>query len=98
MDIASIAKMNSALDIFKKISEASPAKASLKLNVRRLLIQDDSVRIEGFVSNNQQLGLFKNALTGIAVAGKIEQLSPSTLTANEGASFALAFKVDRGTK
>lgn len=98
--ISGLARMNSGLDIIKKINDATPGKTSLTLNVRKLDIADSSVRIEGSVASQRELGLLQSALQNVSIDGKVQQLSSGgvQLGATAGSvPFAYSFRVDRGT-
>lgn len=94
--LVSLAKVNSALDIMKKITDATPGKNQVSLNIKSLKVQDEFVEIEGTLANPNEMSIFQRALTSVSSDGKIEARAP-LMTAPAGAvAFGFAFKVDRG--
>lgn len=91
----SIAKMNSALDILKKINDAIPAKNNVTLDVSKLSIQEEEVSFEGVVATTQQYSALETGLATIA-QGKVNRTSPTLTNQKAGVPFAFSFKVDRG--
>lgn len=94
--LSSIANMNSALDILKKISDAAPPKTTVNLDVQSLDVLDSRVTLEGYVNSPQELNLLQKSLTNITADGqvKIERSTLGTLPGRK--SFAFSFNVDRG--
>lgn len=94
--ISTIVKMNSALEVLKKINDNLPAKEVVKIDIQKVHILDKEVLIEGFAGSPQELNSIQNAIKGITIDGKITS-RPSTLgSLPNKTSFALGFKVDRG--
>jgi general secretion pathway protein L len=96
-NVAKLMKVNSAFDILKKVSEMSPATSQVRLDVRRLYIQDQRVWIEGFVRSPLESSMLQNSLKSLAVDGKINKQSPSIRGPADKTVFAFTFNVDRGT-
>jgi general secretion pathway protein L len=96
--VSSLANMNSALDILKKINDATPAKNAITLNVKKFKLEENQVVIEGFVASPQQVSLLQRALAGLAVDGKIQPRAPTIGTPKGWTVFAASFQVDRGVK
>lgn len=93
-----IAKMNSALDILRKVNDAVPGKANLSIDVHKLVIQEDEVTFEGLVGSAQQFSSLEASLATIA-QGRVNRISTSAVsnsTKKPGIPFAFGFKVDRG--
>jgi general secretion pathway protein L len=93
--LASLANMNSALDVMKKVNDAIPGKAAVVLDVRKLNVVEDQVQIEGVVQDAKQFSLLENTLANIAV-GKVNRMPVETRMKKPGVPFAFSFKVDRG--
>lgn len=91
----SISKMNSALDILKKINDSVPGKSSMTIDVTKIAIHEDAVSFEGVVANSQQFSSLETTLKSIAV-GKIERGTPTMPLIKSGVRFSFNFKVDRG--
>ncbi|WP_374079655.1 pilus assembly protein PilM [Bdellovibrio bacteriovorus] len=94
--LASVANMNSALDIVKKINDAAPPKTSVTLDVHQLQIEDSQVVMQGYVSSPQEMSLLQQSLTNITTDGQVKA-QRSTLGALPGrTAFSFSFNVDRG--
>jgi general secretion pathway protein L len=94
-EVQDLAQMTSALDILRKISDASPSKSSVSLTVRKISIQNNRVEIEGSVARPQEVLTLQNSLTGLSLNGKVETLRTRS-SAGTGIPFAFGFNVDRG--
>ena len=95
-NVAKLMKINSALDILKKVSEMSPPSGQIKLDVRRLYIQDQRVWMEGFVRSPLESTLLQNSLKALSVDGKIKKENPSIRGPADKTVFAFTINVDRG--
>jgi len=95
--IENLAKMNSAMDILRKVSDAVPGKTSLTLNVKRVSILNNRLEIEGTVAKAQELPALQQALQQISISNKVEILKPmpSGAPTAQGVPFAYALPVDR---
>ena len=93
--VQNLAKMNSALDILTKISEASPNRNGSTMVVRRLDIQNQRVEIEGSVLRAQELLVLQKSLGSLSLTGSVETIRPTTPSSG-GIPFAFGFNVDRG--
>ncbi|GIL17798.1 MAG: hypothetical protein BroJett040_15490 [Oligoflexia bacterium] len=95
--LTSLSQMNSALDVVKKISDAAPAKSSTSINVRKLIVSEGQVEIEGSVSKAQDLTLLQSALSQISLTGKITPAKAGQTPALPvgAVPFAYSFPVDR---
>lgn len=93
--LSSLAKMNSALDVMKKVNDAIPARPMVAIDVRKLAITEDQVQIEGVVADARQFTMLENSLSNVAV-GKVQRLQVQTRMKKPGIPFAFSFKVDRG--
>ncbi len=94
--LSNVAQMNSALDILKKINDATPGKSALTLDVHHLQVEDAQVLIQGYVNNPQEMSLLQQSLTNISADGQVKS-QKSTLGVLSGrTSFSFSFNVDRG--
>lgn len=94
--LASVATMTSALEVIKKINDASPAKNILTLDVRSLVVRDSDVILEGYVNNPKEVTVLQQALGNLSLNGKVTPRN-SQLTPTAGkTAFSFNFKVDRG--
>ncbi|MBT4760617.1 MAG: pilus assembly protein PilM [Bdellovibrionaceae bacterium] len=88
-------KVNSALDILKKVSQLSPNKKSLPLEIKIIDIQGEMVKLEGLHSKTKSIVDFQKSLKSLAISKKVTKLSPSIPSNNSMRSFAFSFKVKR---
>ncbi len=94
--LASVANMNSAMDVLKKVSDATPPKGSVTLDVHSLNVQDSRVTMDGYVSSPQEMTLLQKSLTNITTDGQVKA-EKSNLGALPGrTAFSFSFNVDRG--
>jgi len=93
-EIKNFSKMNSGLDIIKKISDTIPPKNQLALGVSRLQIQDKKVVMQGYVQQPQDVEKLKNLLATIAEKGKVES-QPSQVQSGKS-TYSFVFEIDRG--
>lgn len=95
--IENLAKMNSALDILRKVSDATPGKLNVALNVKKFSILNNRLEIAGTVAKAQEVTSIEQALKQISVNNKIERLAAPVAPAGS-VSFAFALQVDRNTQ
>jgi general secretion pathway protein L len=94
--LSSVASMNSAMEILKKINDSAPAKNLVTLDVKHVRVHDGDVTVEGLVNNANEVTVLQQSLTNLAVDSKIKT-GPAQLTAPPGkTAFSFNFKVDRG--
>jgi general secretion pathway protein L len=96
--IQNLSKMNSALDILKKISENSPGKNSITLTVKKIKIQNSRVEVEGTVARPQEISALQKSLASMAINGKVDTTQPTLPATSGGTPFAFSFQVDRGVE
>lgn len=94
--VSKLMKVNSAFDVLKRVSEVSPASNQVRLDVRRLYIQDQRVWMEGFVRSPLESTMLQNSLKSLAIDGKITTQNPSIRGPADKTVFAFTFNVDRG--
>jgi general secretion pathway protein L len=92
-----LSRMNSALEVLKKISDSTPAKGSVNLNIRFLRIEDTNVFLEGTVGNAAQRTALQKALSSVAKTGQLNAREGTPAPGVLGIPFAFGFNVDRGT-
>jgi general secretion pathway protein L len=94
--LASVASMNSAMEILKKINDTTPAKNLLTLDVKHVQVKDAQVSISGYVNSPKEVSVLQTALANLAIDGKVAN-NPSTMAPLTGKSgFSFNFKIDRG--
>lgn len=95
--VEKLLKVTSALDILKRVSETSPAKNQVRLDIRRFYVQDQRVWVEGFVRSPLEATLLENSLQTISSDKKVQKQTPSIKGPADRTVFAFTFNVDRGT-
>ncbi|MFN7729443.1 MAG: pilus assembly protein PilM [Bdellovibrio sp.] len=93
-----LSRMNSALEVLKKISDSAPTRGSINLNIRFLRIEDTNVVLEGTVENAAQRTALQKALSSVAKTGQLNAREGTPATGVLGIPFAFGFDVDRGTE
>lgn len=94
--LANVANMNSALDIIKKINDATPPKTAITLDVKQLKVVDEQVVLEGYVNSPQEANLLQQSLTNISDNGQIKTQKSSLSPMAGKTAFSFSFNVDRG--
>jgi len=94
--LANVATMNSALDILKKINDATPAKNAITLDVKGVHVRDSEVSIEGYVKSPNELNILQQALSNLTADGKITNGAVSLAPQAGKTAFSFNFKIDRG--
>ena len=96
--LASVANMNSALDVLKKVTDAAPPKTAVTLDVRSFDVHDALVKMQGYANSQQEVSLLQKSLTNITTDGKVTA-DRTTLSPIAGrTAFAFSFNVDRGVQ
>lgn len=92
-----LSKMNSALEILRRISEASPQRANINLVVQAIQVEDQNVSISGTVGNAQERTALQRSLQALAKDGKVNSREGGSAAPGMlGIPFAFNFSVDRG--
>jgi general secretion pathway protein L len=94
--LANVASMNSAMEVLKKINDATPSKNVVTLDVKSLHVRDSEVSLEGYVKNANELTLLQQALSNLSIDGKVATRSSQLKPAVGKTVFSFNFKVDRG--
>jgi general secretion pathway protein L len=94
--ISQIASMNSALDILKKVSDQSPAKDKIKVDLKQFNVNDDQVFISGYANSPREVTLLSERLGSIAIDNRVQQGRTELSAIPNRVAFSLSFKTDRG--
>jgi general secretion pathway protein L len=94
--LAQIAPMNSALEILKKVNENVPGRSSLKLDVKRLSVDDNHLLLEGYLGSIREIELLKQSLSHVSSDGKVLVQKSGLAQFNGQIPFAFLLNVDRG--
>lgn len=96
--LESFVGMNSALEILKKVNDAVPGRATLRMEVRKLSIKDQDVHLEGFVSSTHETDMLQQSLKSLSSELKIRTVPVSFSLPPGKIGFGFEFKVDRNVK
>lgn len=94
-NLASIAKMNSGLDILKKLTDTAPIKTQIQLELRNFTLADTQLSIEGYVANDNELKLLQSHLKNMSITGQVNNSRVNLPTIPGKVSFSYNFTVDR---
>ena len=91
-----MASLNSPLDILKQVSEASPAKDQVQIDLTSFEIKDDLVKIAGYATSPREVTLLSQRLSTLAVDKKTKEEAPHLPATPNKVAFSISFKTDRG--
>jgi general secretion pathway protein L len=94
--LANVASMNSAMEILKKINDATPSKNVVTLDIKSIHVNDSDVSLEGYVNNTKELSVLQQALGNLSLDGKVATRPTQLKPAVGKTVFSFNFKVDRG--
>jgi general secretion pathway protein L len=93
--VSQVAQMNSAMDILKKISEASP-KDQVKVDIVKFIVRDEVVQIIGYANTVQDINALSQSIKSLASDGNVANQPAGLSVMPNRTSFNLSFKTDRG--
>ncbi|KYG64888.1 pilus assembly protein PilM [Bdellovibrio bacteriovorus] len=96
--LANVAQMNSAMDIVKKITDATPSKTAITLDVHQLQVVDSQVTMQGYVASQKELTLLQQSLTNITSNGQVQSQRSNLNPLSGKTAFSFSFSVDRGVQ
>lgn len=94
-EIENVMRMNTSLDILKRISDVTPDHKAVNLNIRKLSIVDTNVVLEGIVGKPEEVRLIESALRGVA-KGQVRSSTGQPAAGSTSVAFTMSFDVDRG--
>lgn len=94
--LAQLQYINTPIDIISQISNSFPSKKQVSVDIRHLKVDNESVVIEGEVSQKSQIEEIKKSLRNIVLNNKIQDL-PSKPSPVGKLGFGLSFEVARKT-
>ena len=94
--LSKVASLNSPLDILKQVSEASPAKDQVQIDLTSFEIKDDLVKIAGYATSPREVTLLSQRLSTLAVDKKTKEEAPHLPATPNKVAFSISFKTDRG--
>ncbi len=94
--IAQVAKMNSALEILKKVSDTAPGKEQVKIDLMNFQVKDDVVQMVGYANTPKEVGILVQNLKALTTNGTVTNQPGNLTPVVNRVSFNISFKADRG--
>jgi len=94
--VSQYAQMNSALEILKKVSENSPGKNDVHIDVVSFNVKDDLVQLSGYANSPKEVSALSQSLKSLATDGKVTEQNSSLAAMPNKTSFSLFLRADRG--
>jgi general secretion pathway protein L len=94
--VSQVAKMNSALDVLKKVSESAPKKDSARMDIVSFIVKDELVQIQGYANSPQELSNLTRTLKTVAIDGQVNSETARLAPVANKTAFNISFKADRG--
>ncbi|MCB9026854.1 MAG: pilus assembly protein PilM [Bdellovibrionaceae bacterium] len=87
--------INSALDILTLVSQKTPSKKIINLNIKNFQLENEALKLEGEVKDPNTLSILEKSLESIAIGKKVKK-SPASIKAQPGwVAFAFDMKIQR---
>ena len=96
-ELSKLTKSKSAIEILEEISMGIPSKRKIKLDVKKLTIQNNKVNIQGLVDNQNQQQSLLIALRNMSSNKKVVTTQPQ-FTTNDPTKIAFAYTFSVGNK
>jgi general secretion pathway protein L len=93
--LSELQDVNSALYIMDRLSQLVPQKDQIQLDVRRFYLLNDTLTLEGQVSNRESLPSLMQSLQSLSVNRQVTELAPSASPQAGRVAFAYSLKVAR---
>ncbi|MBK8203238.1 MAG: pilus assembly protein PilM [Bdellovibrionales bacterium] len=87
--------ISSALDVLKSITESTPSKKKIVVDVASVRVDNDQVEIQGSVASPSQIDALVASWKGLSLDGKIEKFNPTVKIQSGKSAFGLRFRVER---
>ena len=94
--VAQVAKMNSAMDVLKKVSESAPKKESARMDIVSFIVKDELVQVQGYANSPQDLSNLTKNLKALALDGQVNTETARLAPVANKTAFNISFKADRG--
>lgn len=94
--LSKVALLNSPMDILKQVSEASPAKDQVQIDLTSFEVKDDLVKIAGYATSPREVTLLSQRLSTLAIDKKTKEEAPNLPATPNKVAFSISFKTDRG--
>lgn len=93
---AEFAKMNSALDLIKQISETAPDRTQINIDLQTVSIVDEKVELEGYANSPREITIFLNKIAGLAKPNTSRTSESALPQVTNRVSFKIELDMDRG--
>lgn len=90
-----VKEINSAMDILSEVSQKVPSSRNIQLEVRRFMVENNTLEIEGLVRGDQAVNNLKRSLESIAIDGKVQGLQPTVTNKPGFQTFGFRLNVNR---
>jgi general secretion pathway protein L len=91
-------QMNSAIELFKKLSDVLPSKLSVQIDLVRFQIKDQAMVVEGYVQNETQSSQVFESLKMLAMNEAVTKNRSNLPPFGNKVPFSYSLNVDRGIK
>lgn len=93
--VSNLTKMNSAVEVLKKVSEVAPARPTVNIDIHNFKVSEDTVSLEGYANSPREVSLLGKELEKVARDGKVDKKQPQLASQINRSSFSFEFKTDR---
>ena len=87
--------ITSALDVLKKLTQSTPTKRQITIDIQKLIIDNDKVEAQGFVARATEIETLAKAWKALSKDGKVEKFRPGFAAAGGKTPFGLRLNVAR---
>lgn len=87
--------ISSAMDVFKRLTESTPAKKNVILDVQKFVVDNERVEVQGLVGQGADIETIANAWKSLSADNKIERFTPTLSVPAGKTAFGLRLKVNR---
>ena len=87
--------ITSALDVLKQLTESTPTKRKITMDLQKLIIDNDKIEAQGYVARAAEVETLAAAWKAISANGKVEKFRPGFASSGGKAPFGLRLKVNR---
>lgn len=90
-----VVQLNSALDILNRISTSLPTRGQIRLEVKRLTIDNDTAEVHGYAESSKDRTAVQTALARVSSNNKTENIQPRIEIPKGKVGFAYRIKIQR---
>jgi hypothetical protein len=90
-----VKEINSAIELLNQVSQKVPGKRNIRLEVKRFMVENNLLEIEGLLRNAQELASLQQSLRALAADGKVQTLPTQVAPGPGQQAFGFRLKVNR---